>query len=34
MEGTLIQSRLTPDDVRPQALIEPLSKLLASWLEP
>jgi AcrR family transcriptional regulator len=34
MEGTLIQSRLTPDDVRPQALIEPLSELLAAWLEP
>ncbi len=33
MEGTLIQSRLTPDDMRLQELVDPLSKLLASWLE-
>ena len=33
VEGTLIQSRLAPNEVRPQALVEPLSKLLASWLE-
>jgi len=33
MEGTLIQSRLTPDDMRLQDLVDPLSKLLASWLE-
>ncbi len=33
IEGTLIQSRIAPDAVRPQELIEPLSRLLASWLE-
>ena len=33
IEGTLIQSRLTPDDMRLQSLVDPLSKLLASWLE-
>jgi AcrR family transcriptional regulator len=33
MEGTLMQSRLAPDDVRPQNLVDPLANLLASWLE-
>ena len=33
VEGTLIQSRLAPDDVRPQKLVKPLSELVASWLE-
>jgi TetR/AcrR family fatty acid metabolism transcriptional regulator len=34
MEGTLIQSRVAPDAVRPAELIKPMSALLASWLEP
>jgi AcrR family transcriptional regulator len=33
MEGTLMQSRLAPEAVRLQKLVDPLAKLLASWLE-
>lgn len=34
IEGTLMQSRLAPETVRLDAMIEPLARLLGQWLEP
>ena len=34
IEGTLMQSRLAPDSVRLDAMVEPLARLLGDWLEP
>ena len=34
VEGTIMQSRLAPDRVRLEVMAEPLSQLLAQWLEP
>jgi AcrR family transcriptional regulator len=34
VEGTMMQARLAPDSFDPEAIVEPLSRLLAEWLEP
>ncbi|HSP53971.1 MAG TPA: TetR/AcrR family transcriptional regulator, partial [Dehalococcoidia bacterium] len=34
IEGSLMQSRLAPDSVRLDAMVEPLARLLGDWLEP
>jgi len=34
VEGTIMQSRLAPEHVRLEQMIEPLSRLLGDWLEP
>ena len=34
VEGTIMQARLAADSFDLDAAIEPLSRLLASWLEP
>jgi hypothetical protein len=34
VEGILTQSRLAPESIRLEAMIEPLSRLLGDWLEP
>jgi hypothetical protein len=34
IEGTMIQSRLAPEDVRVDETIEPLSRLIADWMTP
>ncbi len=34
IEGTLMQSRLAPETVRLDAMIQPLARLLGEWLEP
>ncbi|HEU4759423.1 MAG TPA: TetR/AcrR family transcriptional regulator [Dehalococcoidia bacterium] len=34
VEGTLMQSRLAPDVVRLDEMVEPLARTLADWLEP
>ena len=34
VEGVLTQSRLAPESIRLEAMIEPLSRLLGDWLEP
>ena len=33
IEGMLMQARLAPDAVRPEDAVEPLSRLIAGWLE-
>jgi len=33
VEGTIIQARIAPDTVNPEETIEPLSHLLADWIE-
>ncbi len=34
VEGTMMQSRLAPDSFDLEATVEPLSRLLAEWLQP
>src|SRR3989304_4621425 len=34
VEGSIMQSRLAPESVRLEEMVEPLSRTLAEWLEP
>jgi hypothetical protein len=34
IEGSLMQSRLAPESVRLDDMVEPLARLLGDWLEP